>query len=83
MISEGQAIRYRHPFSTVEWAAWIVKVHNFVNKDMAPQAMTKFQHITGIEGDLSISSFSARECRVLDRQIQNLLDIMEKIEVYL
>ncbi|MGD1101957.1 MAG: hypothetical protein ABSA59_07805 [Terriglobia bacterium] len=97
LISQGQEIRERCPWPRTrvdftkeregrwveEWNAWMAKVNDFFKKEMAPQATTKFQHTAGIEENWDVTSTPTSQCPMFDRQIQNLVDIMERIDTYL
>jgi hypothetical protein len=92
LIEKGQGIRFRYPFQATtevrkpwekELDDWMNDVERFLKSEMAPKALTKFRHVTGIEECIGVTASPTSMCPLLDRQIQNLVDIMERIELYL
>jgi hypothetical protein len=96
LIMEGQEIRYRCPWPITrhdytkerekhwmeEWNAWAMKVQVCLEKQMTLQALTKFQHTTGIEEIWSVAAIPTSQCPLFDRQIQNLVDILDNLDSY-
>ena len=88
LIDEGRCIRHRHgkmePSWNAELEAWQAKVVDFLRKEMGPQAITKFSDDIGLPEFVTLSMFNPESRHPwLDRQIQNLVDIMENMDFYL
>ena len=94
LIDEGRDVRFSTPRLGLpsyseearrawmkEWNAWTFKVTAELKEKMAPQAVTKFQHDTGLPSPAD-KPF-AYPYPLLERHIQNLMDIMENIDRYL
>ena len=86
LIGEGRAIRQccnMTPSWNDEWNAWQAKVEQYLRKEIGPQALTRFHHDTGLPSAVPVSlSYGGEPHPWFDRQIQNLVDIMDRIDVY-
>ena len=88
LIDEGRALRHRYGKFEQSWdterSDWQAKVREFLKKEMGPQALTKFSYDAGVPEFVAVSQFNSQSaCPWLDREIQNLVDIMERIDAYL
>jgi len=96
LAGEGMRIRRNYPNSAVkyldrnsesawikDWNDWLEKTQAFLSRGMAPQAMTKFMHDTGLEEGFTIGQSPPSYFSLFDRQIQNLIDIIDHPNSYL
>jgi hypothetical protein len=87
LIGEGKDIRHRYhlqPSWNAEWGSWQVKVEDFLHKEMGPQAITKFSNDVGLPQFVVASGLGVGTAHPwIDRQIENLMDIMGQIDAYL
>jgi len=88
LLTEGQDIRRSLDTSRLgdpawqkEWQAWRTKVQDFLRDRVGPAGLTVFADSVGLPKTAPVSRF-ANEHPWMDRDLQNLREIMEQVDTY-
>jgi hypothetical protein len=96
LVKEGMGVRRSYPNTAIKyidrsaegawmasWNDWLQKTRTFLSKEMAPQAVTKFMHDAGLDEGFTLGKSPVSDCSLFDRQIQNLIDMLDHPNAYL